>query len=121
MVSLPYAPPEAILAMEAGHKSLIASPAVDVWALGVIAFELLTQSRIFPVATPGEDIVDRLAGRLPLPWESPDWRKSRHAKDLVGFKSSILQCLNREPEKRPSTAQLEAHWNSLFAGATAVT
>ena len=37
-----YAPPEVLSAQMKGRKAMEASPAFDAWALGVIAFELLT-------------------------------------------------------------------------------
>jgi hypothetical protein len=46
--SLLYAAPEVIAAVEAGRAHFVGSPAADVWALGVIAYELLTQSRALP-------------------------------------------------------------------------
>ena len=40
--TLAYAAPEVIAAADKGTKSMIANTAVDAWALGVMAFELLT-------------------------------------------------------------------------------
>lgn len=40
-VRLPYAPPEAIRASNAGARSMLVSPAVDAWALGLLAVEIL--------------------------------------------------------------------------------
>lgn len=37
-----YAPPEVLSAQMKGRKAMSASPALDAWSLGVIAFELLT-------------------------------------------------------------------------------
>ena len=45
--SLKYAPPEIIHALEAGRKTTEVSGAVDIWAVGVIAFELLSRRRAF--------------------------------------------------------------------------
>jgi serine/threonine protein kinase len=38
--SLCYAAPEVVKALEAGHNKMIVDPAVDIWALGVIAYAL---------------------------------------------------------------------------------
>lgn len=49
--SLGYTAPEVILAVEAGQRNMEASAALDIWAVGVVAFELLTRRRAFAPAT----------------------------------------------------------------------
>ena len=39
------------------------------WSLGVVAFELLTNERVFPEGMPPEQIRAALAGQTLLPWE----------------------------------------------------
>lgn len=39
-----YAAPEVIRAYRRGEKSMVADPSIDVWSLGVLAFELLTNT-----------------------------------------------------------------------------
>lgn len=51
-LSLKYAAPETITALEAGCHTIHVDAAVDIWAIGVIAFELLTGERAFQVRTP---------------------------------------------------------------------
>lgn len=46
--SLTYAAPEAVAAAAAGHRKVAVDSAVDMWALGVVAYELLTARRAFP-------------------------------------------------------------------------
>lgn len=46
--TLAYAAPEVVEALEGGRK-VVASAAQDMWALGVIAFEMLTGSSAFPL------------------------------------------------------------------------
>jgi Protein kinase domain len=41
-LSISYAAPEAIVAYRSGQKTHVANPALDIWSLGVMAFELLT-------------------------------------------------------------------------------
>lgn len=48
-LSLKYAAPEIIAALEAGCHTIHVDAAVDIWAIGVIAFELLTGERAFQV------------------------------------------------------------------------
>jgi serine/threonine protein kinase len=42
-----YAPPEVIEAYQAKAKTIIATEAMDAWAMGVVAFELLTGGNAF--------------------------------------------------------------------------
>ena len=50
--------------------SVVADAAVVVWALGIIAFELLTKTRVFvPFETGAAEVIDQLSGNKPLPWE----------------------------------------------------
>ena len=62
--SLTYAPPEMIAAFDAGERSTAVSGATDMWALGVIAYELLTCKRAFPKALK-QDQVCGLRGVVP--------------------------------------------------------
>lgn len=47
-VSLDFAAPEVVRALEAGKNQMKVEPSQDVWALGMVAYELLTRSRAFP-------------------------------------------------------------------------
>lgn len=49
--SLGYTAPEVILCVEAGQRHMDAAAALDIWAIGVVAFELLTRRRAFAPAT----------------------------------------------------------------------
>ena len=60
--TLVYAPPEVAQAMHAGSVTIEVTPAMDAWALGVVAFELLTRQSAFHLAIEGRDSV-----RLPSP------------------------------------------------------
>jgi serine/threonine protein kinase len=69
--SIMYAAPETIRHYEAGATTVTADPAVDMWALGVIAFELLTGEPIFKPGDTQDSAMDKLSGRGMLPWEDP--------------------------------------------------
>ena len=60
--TLVYAPPEVARAVDAGAKTVVVTPAMDAWALGVVAFELLTGQSAFTLVIEGRDSV-----RLPVP------------------------------------------------------
>lgn len=116
-LSLLYAAPEAVQGLEAGQRTMIADPASDMWALGVISFELLTASRAFSRSMNADDIRDAIAGRTSLPWETHDFRK-KHVPELRMLRRSVLSCLNRNPQHRPTSTALLQQWNGLFDHAT---
>jgi serine/threonine protein kinase len=51
--TLAYAAPEVVRALEMGTKTVVSTPALDAWSLGVMAFELLTGSPAFRLVTDG--------------------------------------------------------------------
>ena len=55
--TLVYAAPEVAAAAEAGARSVVVTPAMDAWALGVVAFELLTRQSAFQQLLEGRDSV----------------------------------------------------------------
>ena len=55
--TLAYAAPEAASAFVSGWKCMACTPALDAWALGVMAFELLTGEMAFNLVTDGQATV----------------------------------------------------------------
>lgn len=99
---------------------MIASAALDMWSVGVVAFELLTGQRIFAPAESEQSIRDRLMGRAPLPWED-ELRSTALISKLKGLKRSVLKCLSREPRERPTSRELLGAWNGMFEAITGET
>jgi serine/threonine protein kinase len=100
-------------AFEAGEKTILATPAIDIWAIGVIAYELLTDSPVFERYCSRADVISQLVGRQPLPWEDPD-KKDANLRKLRMLKRSITKCLSRVAGERPSAQELLDSWEKLF-------
>lgn len=104
--------------VDAGGASHGVDPAVDVWALGVIAFELFCGRRLFPPGTDSSDITAQLLGRDPLPWEAGGGVAGAELEACMrGLRGSVLQCLAREARERPTSAEVLGQWDSIFAAA----
>ena len=124
--SVPYTAPEIII------SPAPASPGVpvttdttaeaDIWALGVVMFELLTSERVFPPGTAPEAITAALSGDAPLPWEADanaaGVRLWGEAEKVPALKAFVLACLNRDPARRPPAAALEEAWALLMEDVT---
>jgi serine/threonine protein kinase len=106
--SLNYAGPELLAAHANGRKTIDVDPSADIWSLGVVAYELLSLKRLFSPGTPEFEIRHMITGQLPLPWEAAD---PRHLRTL---KYSVLQCLSRVPDERPTAAGVVAAWRNLL-------
>ena len=111
--SLLYAPPEIIEAVVARRDYVPVDTAADVWALGVIAFELLTHSRAFPASSTRDSVVAQLLGQAPLPWEAGGAAFGAVAR-LRGLRRSVMRCLARDAHDRPSTAEVVETWDHMF-------
>lgn len=112
-LSLRYAAPEAVRAWRAGEHTIVSDAAADMWALGVMAYELLLGQPAFPRGTPLETVRAQICGAAALPWEGAQGRK-RHIPELRFLRRSVMSLLERDPLKRPTSQQLLQSWNNLF-------
>ena len=88
--TLAYMAPEQ---MEPGNKATLAS---DVYALGLVLFEMVTGHRAFPSSDLFRGIAQRMRGPVPSPRD--------FALDLPdSWQGAIQHCLELDPAKRPRT------------------
>jgi serine/threonine protein kinase len=108
-----YAPPEIVRAHLAKERATVAVASTDMWALGVVAFEMLTKQRTFAYAS-AQEMISRTAGPGPLPGEDPAAEAQARLCELRGLKRAILLCIDRDPAKRPTSQALLQSWNHMF-------
>ena len=92
----PYAAPE-VLMEGLGH-----SEKVDIWSLGIIAYEMCVGKTPYDNMT-GLEIVRAIVSD-PAPEVPHD--KKQYSSQMRDF---VKQCLNKDPERRPSAATLLKH------------
>eukprot|EP00892_Ulva_mutabilis_P012074 jgi/Ulvmu1/9239/UM005_0339.1 len=112
-----YAPPEVVLALDAGARRMVADTAMDAWALGVVAFELLTGRPTFDVLCDGKAVVmQQLRGEGELPWEGERYRAHPTDRRRLGvFRQPVLALLARAPQERATIAQFCSSCERLFS------
>ena len=123
MPGIIYRPPEFLAASEkaaaAGAAAVApAAAAADIWAFGVIAYELLTGTPAFPHGSSRTDICDQVSGRAPLPWEEGSDSRGAIEGQLGNMHTIVLRCLSRATSERPTAqgvvraieAQQKARW-----------
>jgi serine/threonine protein kinase len=108
-----YAAPEVFEAVEASAKTMEADSATDIWALGVMAFELLANTSAFPADVQWDGLKAMLLGKAPLPWEEGGAKRGS-MKELRGLQKTVENCLQRNPRDRPNVTELITAWNRMF-------
>jgi serine/threonine protein kinase len=102
-----------VTAAAQGAKTIVADPSVDVWALGVIAYELLTHQAAFdPALVTEKQVWELLCSQRLLPWEKAMGRGQ--LGKMRALKDGVLACLSRDPRLRPSASGLLQSWSALF-------
>lgn len=113
-ISTRWTPPEILKARDRKHESFTVDTAADIWAFGIMGYELLTGNTAFPPGLPRGTIRRMLHGKAPLPWE--DHANSSELTDELTdneVKGLVLSCLARSPSIRPPAAALAATLQKL--------
>ena len=108
--TLSYAAPETVLAIIAGERTVVANPAVDAWAMGVMAWELLTRTKVFE---PGSRalVEQTMQGQAQLPWERAEAAEHNVRMRQLGFmREGVLALLARDPRDRIHMAAVLRLW-----------
>lgn len=106
-----YAPPEIISSAAEGQPRCAAAAAMDVWAFGVLAYEVILGRRAFPFAADARAVRDAVLGRKDAPWEvrrlADGSQRLRRAQDV------IEACLRRDPAQRPPAAAVASAMRAM--------
>jgi hypothetical protein len=93
-----YAAPELLVADLKGEQDIKASEAPDMWAVGLIMFEILAGRKVFPADTSDEEVMCMLIGIAKLPWEeNPDFFTDNLPTTARNLVADLLQ---RNPAAR---------------------
>ena len=85
------------IAPEVGHKNSLIGPEIDMWAFGVMLYEMCT-------AYKPTKLLNYRYGSGPVPFRDRDWRKhNKYIKDL------IVRCLEIDPNKRIQSDEALQH------------
>jgi serine/threonine protein kinase len=106
-----YVAPEVLHAVKSDAEEYRVTGAEDIWALGIIAFELLTFEPAFPLGLTVPEIEAQILGHEAAPWEV---QSSEINRKLRGLRKSVMACLHRNPTQRPTSLQVLESWNHIF-------
>ncbi|KAL0024177.1 hypothetical protein WJX77_004480 [Trebouxia sp. C0004] len=111
--SLRYAAPEVVAAAVAGPQATMApSPAADMWALGVLGYEMMTGQPLFGTQYSNSDVIAMLLGYRKLPFEAnlSCW----NAIPEANARFLIQSLLRPKPQERATASALLA--SPMLAG-----
>eukprot|EP00892_Ulva_mutabilis_P004140 jgi/Ulvmu1/2098/UM125_0001.1 len=112
--TLAYAAPEVVAACMSGCEAIRCTPALDAWALGVVAFEMLTGTSAFNLVTDGSaKAVAQLRGEQLLPWEGPRCGPLLHRLGVL--RPAVLHLIERDPAQRSTARQFHTACSDAFS------
>ena len=106
-----YCAPEVVAnpALPLRSQSLVpVTTAADIWSIGLVAYEVLTQERAFKQGATSEDILSSIGSGMP--WESGVAGAEQRNTRLGRRRKIVLACLDRDASKRPCIDVLLSHW-----------
>lgn len=116
--SVSYSPPETLMTLRSGARSIKSDPATDIWAIGLVAYELIHRQRAFrEFSWTFTDVLDAAAGAKAYPWEERPGTFKRDP-ELRALGSVVRACLARDAAARPTAEQLVQKFHRLFDGTT---
>ncbi|WIA24023.1 hypothetical protein OEZ85_013643 [Tetradesmus obliquus] len=116
--SLEYCAPEVAAAVARGDRAMVACGAADMWAVGVIAYQLATGQPFYPASWSNEDIWRALLGLSPLPSELVDV-VGQAAPGEKAYMKKVSSLLKRCPLQRLTAERLAS--SRMFSAVTATT
>ena len=107
-----------VAAWQRGQRIVGVSAAVDVWAFGVIGYELLARE-LWCAGLSQEQMVAAISTEGQLPWEAATKQEQAALRKALRRKLQrlapiVLSCLARLPDERPKAAELVTSLDSLF-------
>ena len=94
-----------------GDESIAIHRSMDVWSIGVMAFELMSGESFFPLGATPKDMQQMLIGAAELPHEARTsvWLKVGRLQSL------IRQMVSRTPGHRPSMTDVSKEFSYLVS------
>lgn len=97
------------------EKLVTACTSMDIWQLGVLFFEVLTERPYWPEDFGPDDVMLALTGGAPLPHEDPQMldQMGRHPS-LLRVKALLGRMLDRDHKARPTAEDVKRSIESEF-------
>lgn len=97
---------------------ITATKEADIWAIGLVAFRLLTNEEAFPANAAPERILASVNGYVPFSWENGASGAEQRREKLRGLRKIVLACLSRNPSDRPSASSVLHSLHAMFDNMT---
>ena len=115
--TLRFAPPELAIALSKREKVFTAHESADIWAVGVMAYEMITGETLFPPGASAEDMKAILTGQQPFAHEvSPELMSK-----LGRLRRVVQSMLSRNPSERPSILHISRKLDDMAMATGATT